>query len=147
MASLNSGFPLLDDEQLVVEIESKLYMTSPWLLFRFIWGIVRPFLQILGFFRKGYLIATNKRIVEYYTQTIFWFIKIRKFAECVSLKKIKGNIHWTKKGSFLFFCRTYQICYNKSWLYRVYFNLKGKSEEEATKIVNLLNRAVMNAQN
>ena len=145
MASLKSGFPLLDDEQLVLEIESKLYMTSPWLPFRFIWGMVRPVLQILGFHRKGYLIATDKRFVEYYTQTIFWFIKIRKFAECVSLKKIKGNIHWAKKGSFLFFCRAYQVSYNKPW-YRVYFVLKGKEEEEACKIVSLLNRAVTNAQ-
>ena len=146
MASLKSGFPLLDDEQLVLEIESKLYMTSPWLPFRFIWGMVRPVLQILGFHRKGYLIATDKRFVEYYTQTIFWFIKIRKFAECVSLKKIKGNIQWTKKGTFLFFCRTYQVSYNRPW-YRVYFSLKGKEEEDANKIVNLLNQAVTAAYN
>jgi len=144
MASLNSGFPLLENEQLVLEIESKLYMTSPWLPLRFLWGLIRPILQILGFHRKGYLIATNKRLVEYYTQTIFWFIKIRKFVECVSLKKIKGNVQWTKKGTFLFFCRAYQISYNRPW-YRVYFILKGKEEEEVNKIVNLLNQAVLSA--
>jgi len=145
MVSLKSGFPLLEDERLVLEIESKLYMTSPWLPLRFIWGIVRPFLQILGFSRKGYLIATNKRFVEYYTQTIFWLIKFRKYAECISLKKIKGTIHWVKKGRFLFFCRSFQICYNRPWQ-RVYFILKGKEEEEAVKIVNLLNKTVMSVQ-
>ena len=146
MASLNSGFPLMDDERLVLEVESGLYMTSRWLLLRFIWGAIRPFLQILGFHRKGYLIATNKRFVEYYTQTIFWLIKIRKFAECVSLKKIKGDLQWAKKGTFLFFCRAYQVSYERPW-YRVYFVLKGKEENEANRIVSLLNQAVTAAQN
>ena len=146
MASLNSGFPLMDEERLILEVESGLYMTSRWLPLRFIWGMIRPFLQILGFHRKGYLIATNKRFVEYYTQTIFWLIKIRKFTECVSLKKIKGDIQWAKKGTFLFFGRTYQVSYERPW-YRVYFVLRGKEENEANRIASLLNQAVTNAQN
>jgi len=147
MASLKSDFQLLEDERLVLEIESKLYMTSPWLPLRFIWGIIRPILQILGFRRSGYLIATNKRFVEYYTQTIFWLIKFRKYAESIPLKKIEGDIHWVKKGRFLFFCRVYQVSYDRHccWqipCFRVYFILKGKDENEAIKIVNLLNQAV-----
>jgi len=152
MVSLNSGFPLAKDERLILEVESKLYMTSPWLLFRFIWGIVRPILQILGFSRTGYLIATDKRFIEYYTQTIFWFIKFRKYAESVSLKNIMGNIHFVKKGRFLFFCRTFQVSYDRNSccckipLFRVYLVLKGKEEEEACKIVSLLGDAVIAAQ-
>jgi hypothetical protein len=150
MMSLKSGFPLQEDERLVLEIESKLYMTSPYLFWRIIWGMIRPTLQILGFFRKGYLIATSKRFVEYYVQTIFWFIKIRRYAESVPLKKIDGNIHSVKKGRFLFFCRTYHISYDKycfwkfPWL-RVYAVLRGKDEEEANKIVSLLGQAVIAA--
>jgi hypothetical protein len=151
MVSLNSGFPLLEDERLVLEVESKLYMTSPWLPLRFLWGIIRPFLQILGFGRKGYLIATNKRFVEYYTQKIFWLIKFRKYAEVTPLNKIDGNIHWVKKGRFLFFCRAYQVCYDKlcNWRmpwWRMYFILSGKEEDEANKIVNLLSQAVHSAK-
>jgi hypothetical protein len=148
---LKSGFQLLEDERLVLEIESKLYMTSSWLPLRFLWGIIRPLFQILGFKRSGYLIATNKRFVEYYTQTIFWLIKFRKYAESISLKKIDEQVHWVKKGRFLFFCRAYQVSYDRfccckmPWT-RVYFILKGKEEDEAIKIVNLLNRAVTSAQ-
>ena len=154
MVSLKSGFPLQEDESLILEIESKLYMTSPWLILRYWWGCLRPALQILGFKRSGYLIATNKRFVEYYTQTIFWLIKIRKYAECTPLKKIDGNIHWVKKGRFLFFARAYQVCYDRllgqkscwrmPWI-RVYFVLNGKEEDEANKIVSLLSRAVYSA--
>jgi len=144
MVSLQSGFPLLNNERLILEIESKLYMTSRWLPLRFIWGMIRPLLQILGFKKTGYLIATDKRFVEYYTQTIFWLIKFRKYAEVVSLKNIKGNIHYVKKGRFLFFCRAYQVCYDRPWR-RVYFILKGKDEDEANKIVNLLSGAVISA--
>jgi len=147
MVSLNSGFPLQKDERLIVEVESKLYMTSPCFLLRFIWGMIRPCLQILGFGRTGYLIVTDKRLIEYYVQKIFWFIRFRRYAESVSLKDIKNNIHYVKKGRFLFFCRAFQICYdrNSCWgipLTRVYFVLKGKEEEEANKIVSLLGEAV-----
>jgi len=149
--SLKSDFQLLDDERLILEIESKLYMTSSWLLFRFIWGIIRPVLQILGFRRSGYLIATNKRFVEYYTQTIFWFINFRKYAESVSIKKVHENVHWVKKGRFLFFSRVYQVCYDKicCWklpCYRMYFILKGKEEQEANKIASLLSQAINSAK-
>ena len=145
MVTLKSGFPLSENEHLILEIESKLYMTGACLPLRFLWGIVRPFLQILGFRRTGYLIATDKRFVEMYTQTIFWFIKIRKFARSVSLKEITGNIEYVKKGTFLFFFRAYQISYDKH-RQRVYFILNGKEEDEAQKIVNLLSRAVISAQ-
>jgi len=143
--TLKSGFPLLENERLILEIESKLYMTSRWLLLRFLWEIVRPFFQILGFKKTGFLIATDKRFVEVYTQTIFWFIKIRRYARSISLKKIRGNIEYVKKGSFLFFCRAYHVSYDKC-CQRVYFILNGKEEEEAQKIVNLLSCAVMSVQ-
>jgi hypothetical protein len=145
MASIKSGFPLLGNERLILEIESKLYMTSSWLLLRFLWGFVRPSLQILGFKRTGYLIATDKRFVEVYTQTIFWFIKIRKYVRSISLKKIKGDIECVKKGRFLFFCRAYQISYDTFWR-RAYFILNGKEEDDARKITNLLSQAVISAQ-
>lgn len=146
MVSLKSGFPLQESERLILEIESKLYMTSSWLPLRILWGMIRPALQILGFKRTGYLVATDKRFIEVYTQTIFWFIKIRKWAVGISLKKIKGNVECVKKGRFLFFCRAYQVSYDKPCLRRVYFILKGKEEDEAMKITSLLSQAVISAQ-
>jgi len=148
MVSLNSGFPLQKDERLIVEVESKLYMTSPYFLLRFIWGMIRPTLQILGIRKSGYLIVTDKRLIEYYVHTFFWFIKFRRYAESVSLKDVKMNVHYVKKGTFLFFCRAFQICYDRNSyicgfpLVRVYFILKGKEEEEANKIVSLIGDAV-----
>ena len=145
MVTLKSGFPLPENERLILEIESKLYMTGTCLPLRFLWGIVRPALQILGFGRTGYLIATDKRFVELYSQTIFWFIRIRKYAKSISLKKIRGNIECVKKGRFLFFARAYQVSYDKL-CQRVYFILNGKERGEAEKIVNLLSQAVISAQ-
>jgi hypothetical protein len=145
MVSIKSGFPLLENERLILEIESKLYMTSAWLPLRILWEFVRPCLQILGFKRSGYLIATDKRFVVIYVQTIFWFIKIRRYVKSISLKKIKGDIECVKKGRFLFFCRAYQVSYDTCWR-RVYFILNGKEEDDARKIVNLLSQAVISAQ-
>ena len=141
MVSLKSGFPLLENERLVLEIESKLYMTSSILFLRIIWGILRPILQIFGFNRKGFLIATDKRFVVLYTQTIFWFLKLRNSAECIPLEKIGKTIRYVKKGRFLFFCRAYHVSFDRC-CWRVYFILKGMGEEDAQKISNRLYQLV-----
>jgi len=145
MATLNSSFPLLEDEKLVVEAGSKLYMTSSCFLLRMIWGILRPILQILGFGRKGYLIVTDKRLVVLYTQTIFWFIKFRRCAESTPLNKIEKTINYVKKGRFLFFFRAYQLYFDRCKR-RVYFILKGMEENEVQKLSNRLFQQVASAK-
>ena len=146
MAALKSGFPLMGNERLVLEVESTLYMTSPWFLLRFMWGMIRPIFQILGFKRTGYLIVTDKRIVELYVQKVFWLIDFRKCASSISLKKIRGDVEYVKKGRFMFFARAYQVFYDKSLWVRTYFSLGSLEENEAQKIVSLIGQVVTSEQ-
>ena len=142
MSSLKSGFPLLENERLILEVESGLYVTSSCWFFRLLWGTIRPFLRILGFSRKGFLVVTDKRFIELYTQTIFWFIKLRRNAEIFPLKKIKDSVKYVKMGRFLFFGRSYHVSYDRSCLTRVYWVLKGMEEAEASKLANYLYQTI-----
>ncbi|MCL2044500.1 MAG: hypothetical protein FWG89_10215 [Treponema sp.] len=146
MASLKSGFPLQNGEQFVLEIESKLYMTSSFFIFRFFWGAVRPFLQILGFGRRGFLIVTDRRFIEMHVQKIFWFIRFRRNVTSIPIKKVSGTVECVKKGRFLFFARAYQVCYQRPFFCRVYYVLPGKEAEEVYKITNLLTETIASSR-
>ena len=142
MTTLKSGFPLQDGERFVLEIESRLYMTSSFFIFRLLWDFIRPLLQILGFCRRGFLIVTDRRFIEVYSQKIFWIIKIRRNVKSIPLRNICGTVEIVRKGRFLFFARAYHIFYQRPCGCRVYCVLPGIELEEVYKMTNLLSETI-----
>jgi len=132
-----SGIVLRENETIALEIESRLYITSACVILRFIFGVIRIFLQILGFKKKGFLVISDKRFAEVYTQTIFWFINFGKTIRNVPLKSIKSETGCVWKGTFLFLFRSWQVWYERQGR-RVYYILKGLDETEAQKITSIL---------
>jgi hypothetical protein len=138
MTSLKSGVDLLENETLVLEMDAELYVTSSWLILRFIHGIIRFFAQILGFRKRGFLVVTNNRFVEVYNQIIFWVINIRKYVKSVPFEHIEKEIDYVKKGTFAFLFRAWQLYYNKRTQRRVYVILRGLDEREAHSAANVV---------
>ncbi|WP_461248730.1 hypothetical protein, partial [Treponema sp. R6D11] len=64
MATLASGIALADGENLVMEIEAELWATSSNPIAQFFGAIQRFFALIFGFKQKGFVVITNKRVVE-----------------------------------------------------------------------------------
>jgi hypothetical protein len=141
MTSSKSGIDLLENETLIAEADAGLYITSAFVILRFIQDFLRFIGLILGFRKRGYLVITNKRFVEIYTQTIFWIIKIRKNVRSIPLCAIKKDVGCVKKGTFAFFSRSYQLYYERFWR-RVYVVLRGLDEGEAYRITNTAYRAL-----
>ncbi|MDR2842596.1 MAG: hypothetical protein LBV52_05290 [Spirochaetaceae bacterium] len=141
MSSLKSGVVLPEGETLVLEIESGLVSTSSFLILRFLIGILRFLGQLVGIRTKGFIVLTNKRVIEVYNQFVFWGWKVRKTVKNVPLKYIK-EVNYNKKGVFLCFYRAYHLYYERS-LQRVYAILKGLSEAELQKAVNLFFTTVL----
>ncbi|MDR1106816.1 MAG: hypothetical protein LBL44_10715 [Treponema sp.] len=135
MTPLKSGIDLLENESLTLEIDAELYITSRCAVLRFLQGIIRFFAQILGFRKRGFLVVTNKRVVEIYNQIIFWIINIRKYVNSVPLCKIDKEVDYVKKGTFAFLFRAYQLYYQRSWR-RVYVILRGLDEKEVHQVSN-----------
>lgn len=64
MADLKSGLILKDGEQLVMEIEAELWATSSNPFARLLGEINRVIAMIFGNRRKGFVVITNKRVVN-----------------------------------------------------------------------------------
>ncbi|MDR0601822.1 MAG: hypothetical protein LBG42_05520 [Treponema sp.] len=143
MTPLKSGIDLLENESLTLEINAELYVTSSFIIPRFLFGIIRFFAQILGFRKRGFLVVTNKRIVEVYNQIIFWIINIRKYVNSVPLCKIDKEVDYVKKGTFAFLFRAYQLYYQRS-LWRVYAILRGLDEKEVHSVANAIYKTLDN---
>jgi hypothetical protein len=135
MTSLKSGVDLLENETLVLEMDAELYVTSSWVILRFFYGIIRFLAQIFGFKKRGFLVVTNKRFVEVYTQIIFWVITIRKYVKSVPAGHIGKEIDYVKKGTFAFLFRAYQLYYERTRR-RVYVILRGLDEREVHSAAN-----------
>jgi hypothetical protein len=141
MTPLKSGINLLDNETLIAEVDAGLYITSAFVILRFIQGFLRFIGLIFGFRKRGYLVITNKRFVEVYDQIIFWVLKIRKNVRSVPLCAIKKDVGCVKKGTFAFLFRSYQLYYERFWR-RVYAVLRGLDEGEAYRITNAAYKAL-----
>ena len=78
MSDLKSGLILEEGESLVMEIEAELWATSSNPLAIALGKIQKFFAKILGYRVNGFLVITNKRVVE-----------VKKVIECYVLYHVK----------------------------------------------------------
>jgi hypothetical protein len=140
MSSLKSGIVLPENESLLLEVEADLYGTSPFLLFGIALEILRCVAQVFGIKKRGYLVITNKRVVEVYQQFFLWGVQGRKKIRFFRLDRLSA-IGYNRKGTFACFCRAWHLFYYRSWL-RIYAVLKGRDEGEAQRAAAILFNAV-----
>jgi hypothetical protein len=140
MSSPKSGIVLSENETLLLEVEAGLYGTSSFLPLGIILEILRLIAQIVGIKKRGYLVVTNKRLVEVYQQFFLWILPGRKKIRYFNLKLLSG-IGYNRKGTFAFLFRAWHLFYYRNWL-RIYAVLKGLDEGEAQKAATILYNAV-----
>ena len=89
MANLKSGLILREDENLVMELEAELWATSMNPLAR-LWGsIVRTVNLILGNKRKGFIVITDKRVMEITQFKALWVLNAGKDVKYVLPSSVK----------------------------------------------------------
>ena len=64
MSKLKSGIVLSEGEELILEMEAELWASSSNIIARVIGAIARIFALLFGIKKKGYVILTNKRVIE-----------------------------------------------------------------------------------
>jgi hypothetical protein len=143
MATLASGFMLAEDEKLIMEFEAELWAASSNPIARFLGGINRVISMILGFRKKGYLVITDKRVVEVATQINCWCITTGRQVKYVLPSSVK-EIGYTKSSTCGFFCPAYYLYY-ESFTQRTAVLLKGADETGALKAANAFYAAIAHA--
>jgi hypothetical protein len=144
MATLASGVMLAENEELVMEIEAELWAASSNAIAQFLGTVQRIIAAILGFKKKGFLVITNKRVVEVTTQIRCWCITTGRQVKYVLPSSVK-EIGYTRAATCGCFCPVYFLYYD-SFTQRTKVQLKGADESGALKAANAFYAAIAHAQ-
>ena len=137
MANLKSGLILRENENLVMELEAELWATSMNPIARLIGSIVRVFNLILGNKRRGFIVITDKRVMEVIQFKSLWVLN--------SGKNVK-EVGYTKHGTcFGCFCQQYNLYY-ESFTQATEVMLPVQNEKEAQRVVDAFYKAITAAQ-
>lgn len=144
MSDLKSGLILEEGESLVMEIEAELWATSSNPLAIALGQIRKFFAKILGYRVNGFLVITNKRVVE-----------VKKVIECYCfntgttvkyvLPSSVKEIGYERTSTCGCFCPAYYLYY-ESFTQRTRVMLSGADEKTAQKTLDALYKAISAAQ-
>ena len=145
MANLKSGLILGEDEHLVVELEAELWATSSNPIARLFGAVVKFINLILGNKRQGYVVITDKRVVEIIQYKAFWVLNAGKNVKYVLPSSVK-EVGYTKEGTcFGCFCQSYNLYYD-AFTQRTSVLLSDVDEAGAQKVVDAFYKAISAAQ-
>jgi hypothetical protein len=145
MAELKSGLILAEGEKLVMELEAEMWASSQNPLAK-LWGTIVKFLNLLlGNKRQGYIIITDKRVVELVEFKALWIFTAGKNVKYLLPSSVK-EVGYTKEGvCFGCFCQSYNLYYD-AFTQRTSVLLPVSEEAEAQKVVDAFYKAISAAQ-
>ncbi|MGN0188109.1 MAG: hypothetical protein ACI395_01210 [Candidatus Cryptobacteroides sp.] len=141
MANLKSGVVLTNGEELVVEMEAELWASSSNPISRIFGEIYRIIGLIFGIKKKGYVVVTNKRVIEIRQNIACWVFNTGKNVKYVLPSSVK-EVGYIKTGTFFgCFCQAFELYYD-AFTQRTSIQLKGMHEAEASELVNTVYKAI-----
>ncbi len=132
MAELKSGLLLQANEKLVMELEAEFWATSSNIIAKII-GMIRKIIAfIFGIRLHGYLVVTDKRVVEITQRRALWIFNVAKIITYVLPASVK-EVGFVKSGACLgCFCQAYTLYY-EAFTHRREILLKGIDDEESAQ--------------
>lgn len=145
MANLKSGLILGEDEKLVVELEAELWATSSNPIALLIGKIIKFINLLFGNKRQGYVVITDKRVVEIIQFKSLWVLNSGKNVKYVLPSSVK-EVGYTKEGTcFGCFCQSYNLYYD-AFTQRTSVLLSDMDEAGAQKVVDAFYKAISAVQ-
>ena len=145
MANLKSGLILGEDEKLVVELEAELWATSSNPIALLIGKIIKFINLLFGNKRQGYVVITDKRVVEIIQFKSLWVLNSGKNVKYVLPSSVK-EVGYTKEGTcFGCFCQSYNLYYD-AFTQRTSVLLSDVDEAGAQKVVDASYKAISAVQ-
>lgn len=146
MANLRSGLILDEGENLVMELEAEMWAESSNFFAKIIGTIVKFINLLLGNRRKGFLVITDKRVVEVLHLKALWVFNVGCYMRYLLPSSVK-EVGYSKEGTCCgCFCQAYHIFYD-SFTQRTSVHVSSiDSDAEAQKIVMAFYKAISVAQ-
>lgn len=141
MSKLKSGLLLQEGENVVVELEAELWASSGNPIAKLIGQCVKLINLVLGNTRKGFIVITDRRVVEIVQYKALWVLNAGKEVKYVLPSSVK-EVGYTKTGTCLgCFCQAYELFY-ESFTQRTSVLLQSNNEQEAQRIVDAFYNAI-----
>lgn len=144
MTELKSGILLTEGENLVVELEAEMWVTGLNAIDKMFGYIYKFFAMLLGVRKEGYIVITNKRVVEVRKDKIFFVMDNGKTITYLMPNSIK-EIGYTKEPTFFCFCPVYHLFYD-ALTQHTSIRLKDMDEAEVQNVVHSFYSALHNAE-
>lgn len=144
MAALKSGAILEEGENLVMELEAELWAMSTNPVTRFFQNIARVLNGFVGIKRKGFIVITDKRVLEVCSNIVCWKIATGKDVKYVLPSSVK-EVGYKKQATFCCCCSMYTFYY-ESFTQTRQIILAGATEADAQKVVTAFYKAIASAQ-
>lgn len=145
MTKLKSGIVLSEGEELILEMEAELWASSSNIIARILGAIAKIIALIFGIKKKGYVVLTNKRVIEVRQNIACWVFNTGKEIKYVLPNSVK-EVGYVKVGTFCgCFCQAYSLYYD-AFTQRTSIQLKGMHEEETVALVNTFYKTIQSAQ-
>ncbi|MBP7552929.1 MAG: hypothetical protein KA885_05835 [Spirochaetes bacterium] len=132
---------LIDGEQIVIQIEAELWAGSSNPMVRFLAGITKFVSKILGYRKKGFLIITNKRVIEY-TEEIQCYCYVSSKETKIVIPSSVKEIGYSRAATFMGICCPAYFLYYDAHTQRTMVQLKGGSDFIAMDYVNKFYAAI-----
>lgn len=140
MANMKSGVILNEGENLVMELEAELWATSSNPIAK-LWGSIMKLIgMILGVRKEGYVVITDKRVVEVTRGKFFWVFDSGKVIRYLLPSSIK-EVGYTKEPTFFCFCQAYHLFYD-AFTQRTSVLLSDVNEAGAQRVVDAFYNAL-----
>ena len=145
MSDLKSGIALSQGEELILEMEAELWASSSNVIARFFGAISRIIAILWGFKKKGYVVLTNKRVIEVRQNIACWCFNTGKEVKYVLPNSVK-EVGYVKVGTFCGCCCQAYSLYYDAFTQRTAIQLKGMHEEETIALVNTFYKTIQSAE-
>mgnify|MGYP003419303390 FL=1 len=140
MGNLKSGIILQEGERVIVELEAELWAQSNNPIAKFIGEVQRLFARIMGHSRKGFLVITDRRVVEIVNITNCYVFNTDKVVKYVLPSSVK-EVGFYKTSTCGVFCPAYLLYYQANTETNS-IRLKTSDEREAHNIVDAFYNAL-----
>lgn len=145
MADLKSGLILEQGESLVMELKAELWATSSNPLAKAIGSIKKVISKILGFKKSGFVVITNKRVVEVSTTINCYVFKTGQDVKYLLPSSVK-EVGYERVATCGCFCPAFYLYY-EGHTQKTRVLLSGANEAEAQKVVDAFYKAISASQN
>ena len=141
MAATKSGVVLQDGEQLIVELEAELWATTSNFFLNMGLTIMKVIMKILGTSMKGFVVVTNKRIIEVNTKKVCFVFTMSREIKCI-MPHCLLNVGYAREGTLACFCPVYCLVYGGHSMMPRRVRLKGFDEDQAAKLAGEVFNAI-----